>query len=102
MVISCYNEEHQNAHVMKLEAYDIYKLDGEVPKTRMLGETSDISPLFKLKWFEWVMFHDETPPFPVNVLKSGHYLGLTIDVGPTMTANIFTKNRLTYRPSAPD
>ena len=48
---------------LKLEAYirfntahDIYKLDGEVPKTVMSGETSDISQFYKLEWVEWVMF----------------------------------------------
>ena len=34
------------------------------------------------------MFHDETTPFPDDVLKLGHYLGPSIDVGPDMTAKI--------------
>ena len=37
-------------------AHDIYKLDGEVPKTVMSDETSDISQFCKLEWFDWVMF----------------------------------------------
>ena len=37
-------------------AHEIYKLDGEVPKTVMSGETSDISQFCKLGWFEWFMF----------------------------------------------
>ena len=45
--------------------------------------------------------------FPDDVLKLGHYLGPSIDVGPAMTANILTQNRkvlhrLTNRPSTPD
>ena len=43
----------------------------------MLGETSNISQF----WLKCIIFLDETAPFPENVLKSGHYLGLGIDVG---------------------
>ena len=49
--------------------HEIYKLDREAPKTVMSGDTSDISQFCKLEWFEWVMFQDETAPFPDDVLK---------------------------------
>ena len=84
---------------LELEAYirsntdhKIYKLDGGVPKTVMSGETSDISHFCELEWFQWVMFHDETAPFPDDMLKLGHYLGSSVDVGPAMTAKILTEN----------
>ena len=37
-------------------AHDKYKLEGEVHKTVMSGETSDISQFGKLEWFKWVIF----------------------------------------------
>ena len=82
-------------------AHEIYKLDGEVPETVMSGKMSDISQFCELEWLGWVMFQDETAPFPDDVLKLGHYLGPSIDVGPAMTAKILTENgqvlhRLTY------
>ena len=88
-------------------AHKIYKLDGEVPKTVMSGETSDISQLCKLEWFKWVMFQEETALSLDDVLKLGHYLGPSIDVGQAMTAKILTENgqvlhRSIYRPLTPE
>ena len=53
------------------------------------------------------MFHDETAPFPDDLLKLGHYLGPSIDFGSAMTTKILTENRQvlhksTYRPLTPD
>ena len=47
---------------------------------------------WKLEWFEWVMFQDETAPFLDDVLKLSCYLGPSIDIGPSMTAKILTEN----------
>ena len=92
---------------MSNTAHEIYKLYGKVPKTMMSDETSDICQFCKQAWFEWVMFQDETAPFPCDVLKLGHYLGPSIDIGPAMTTKIFTENgqvlhRSTYRPLIPE
>ena len=38
------------------------------------------------------MFQDETTPFPDDVLKLGHYLGPSTDVGPAITEKILTWN----------
>ena len=38
------------------------------------------------------MLQDETAIFLDNVLKLGHYLGPSIDVGSAMTMKILTKN----------
>ena len=59
----------------------------------MSGETSDIRHFFELEMFKWVMFQDETAPFPDDMLTLGHYLGPSIDVGLAMTTKILTKNR---------
>ena len=58
----------------------------------MSGETSDNSQFCKLELFEGVMFVDETAPFPAVLLKLGHYLGPSRNVGIAVTTNIFTQN----------
>ena len=88
-------------------AHDIYKLDGEVPKTVMSDETSDISQFCKLEWFDWVMFWDKTAPFTDDVLKLGLYIGPSIHFGPALTTKILIQNgqvlnRSMYRALTPD
>ena len=73
----------------------------------MSVKAADIRQFYKLEWFKWVMFPDETVSFPDDVLKLGHYLGQSIDVGPAMTMRILTENgqvlhRSTYRPLTSD
>ena len=58
----------------------------------MSGKMSDISQFCKLEWFEWVMFRNETVLFPDDVLKLGHYLGPSINIGPAMMVKILTEN----------
>ena len=87
------------AYIRSNTAHEIYKLDGEVPKTVISGETSDTSQFCELEWFECVMFGDETAPFPVDVQKLGHYLGPRIDVIPAMTTKMLTKNGLAFHGS---
>ena len=97
--------KHLWDNCLEMEAYirfnnvhDIYKLDGEVPKTVMLGETSGISQFCELEWFKWVMFRNETPPFPDNMLKLGHFLGPSIDIGPAMTTKFLMESgQVLYR-----
>ena len=57
------------AYVRSNIAHDIYKLDGEIPKTVMLGDTSAIIQCCKLQWFKWIMFQDETASFLKDALK---------------------------------
>ena len=87
------------AYIRSNTAHDFYELDREVLKSVMSCKSSDISQFCKLEWFEW----DETAPFLDDVLKLGHYIGPSIDVGPAMTTKILTENgqllhRSTYRP----
>ena len=58
----------------------------------MSGKPSDISPFCKLEWFEWILFLDETVPFPDDVLKLGCYFEPSIDVSPAMTTQFLNKN----------
>ena len=50
-------------------AHDIFKLDGEVPKTVMFRKTSDISQVSELEWFKLVMPDDEMAPLPDDMWK---------------------------------
>ena len=87
---------------------DCLKLeDREVLETMMSGKKLVISQFCELLWFKWVVFWDETAPFPNDVLKLGCYLGPSIDVGPAMTTKILTENgqvlhRSAYKPLTPD
>jgi hypothetical protein len=89
-------------------AHDIvYELGGEVPETIMSGETSDISQLCELGWYEWCKFRDVTAPFPQDKMKLGRYLGPSVDIGPAMTAKVLKSNgqvihTSTYRSLTPD
>ena len=88
-------------------AHDIYELGGEVPETIVSGETSDISQLCELGWYEWCKFRDVAAPFPEDKQVLGRYLGPSIDIGPAMTAKILKTNgqvihSSTYRPLTPD
>jgi hypothetical protein len=88
-------------------AHDIYELGGEVPETIMSGETSDISQLCELGWYEWCKFRDVAAPFPQDKMKLGRYLGPSVDIGPAMTAKVLKSNgqvihTSTYRSLTPD
>ena len=77
------------------------------PDKNKLHKTSDISHFCELEWFEWIMFWGETALFLEDVLKLGHYLEPSIDIGPAMTTKIYTENgqvlhRSTYRSLTPD
>ena len=56
---------------LDLEAYihsntdlDIFEQDGMTTKTKILGETSDITTLCKFGWYKWVYFRDTSVNFP--------------------------------------
>ena len=45
-------------------AHTAYELHGEVPKTIMTGQTTDISNICKYNWYEWVMSRDNKATYP--------------------------------------
>ena len=67
------------AYIGSNKDHGIYKLDGVMPKTDMLG-----GMCCELKWFEWV----ETASFLGHLPKLGLYLGSSINVGPAINAKI--------------
>ena len=46
-------------YVRSNTALYIYMLQGGVPKTVMLGGTSDISQFYEHRFYDWVMIRDE-------------------------------------------
>ena len=97
----------REAYVRSLTAHDIYKLDGQVPETIVLGNTADISALALFGWFEWVMFRDTVAAYADDKMVLGRDLGPAIDIGPAMTREILKANgqvvyRSTVRALTPD
>ena len=89
-------------------ALDIYKLQGEVPETIMMGQTADISFIAEFGWYDWVYYNESIAMFPDPKLVLGRYLGPTDpEVGSVMTAKILTVTgevvrRNTYRALTPE
>ena len=97
----------REAYVRSLTAHDIYKLDGQVPETLVMGNTADISALSLFGWFKWVMFRDTVATYPDDKMVLGRDLGPAIDIGPAMTRKILKANgqvvyRSTVRSLTPD
>ena len=61
-------------------------------ETIISGETANISPFALFKWYEWVMYHDTSIPFPKEQLVLGWDLSPAIDIGPAMTQKILKAN----------
>ena len=73
-------------------AHDIWQLQGQVPQTIMTGHTADISQLFELEWYEWIMFYESAVRFPEDKMVLGRWLGPSLDTGPAMTGKVLKAN----------
>ena len=80
------------AYIRSNTALDIFELDGMTPKTKMLGETYDITTFCEFGWYQWVYFRDTSVTFPGDKLVLERYCGTSIDVGPALTDKILRKN----------
>ena len=67
-------------------------MDGEVPETIISGQTSDISPIADLEWYEWNKWKDGQASYPEDKLSLGRYLGPSLDVGPAMAIKVLKEN----------
>ena len=89
-------------------AHDMYKLDGEVPETIMMGQTADISFICEFGWYDWVFYNESQAHFPDDKVCLGRYLGPTDpEVGSVLTAKILKSNgevirRNTFRHLTPE
>ena len=76
-------------------------IGGKIPETIMLGSTANISNLCQFDWFDWVVFWDTVPTFPVNTHILDRYLGPVINVGSALTAKIIKQNGAGHIPICP-
>jgi hypothetical protein len=86
---------------------DIFGLEGQVPESKVKGETVDISTIEEYAWYEWVKLRDTAAKFPGSKIQLGRELGAAIDIGPAMARKIRKKNgsvmcRTSIRPLTPD
>jgi hypothetical protein len=86
-------------HCIELEALicsltrnNMYLTNGKVPETIMTGSKSIISHIYEFGWYDWVMFRDNVPTFPVDKLILGHYLGSATNFGSALTTKILKSN----------
>jgi hypothetical protein len=90
----------REAYVRSHTSLDIYGLEGQVPESKIKGETVDISTIAEYAWYEWVKFRDIAAKFPVSKIQLVRYLGAAIDIGPAMTRKILKENGMVmYRSS---
>eukprot|EP00804_Cyclotella_cryptica_P025829 CCRYP_002699-RA/>CCRYP_002699-RA protein AED:0.25 eAED:0.20 QI:0/-1/0/1/-1/1/1/0/678 len=87
----CFALEYE-LYVRSHTAHDIYRLDGRVPETIVLGETADISPFCEFGFWDWVKFRDQGVAFPGDALVLSKYLDPSIDVGPALTSRVMKAN----------
>jgi hypothetical protein len=48
----------REAYVISHTSLDIYGLEGQVPESKIKGETVDISTIAEYAWYEWAIFRD--------------------------------------------
>jgi hypothetical protein len=90
----------REAYVRSHTSLDMYGLEGQVPESKIKGETVDVSTISEYAWYEWVKFMDTAAKFPVSNIQLVRDLGADIDIGPAMTRNILKKNGMVmYRSS---
>ena len=69
-------------------------LDGQVPRTFLTGELTDISHVYNFSWYEWVKFRrigpDAAYPFPTEHL--GRCLGPARNKGNAMSQHVLLEN----------
>jgi hypothetical protein len=81
-------EAYMNSHT----SLDIYGLEGQVPESKIKGETVDVSTIAEYAWYEWVKFRDTAAKFPVSKIQLGRDLGAAIYIVPAMTRKILKQN----------
>jgi hypothetical protein len=82
----------RESYVRSHTSLDIYGLEGQVPESKIKGETVDIYTIAECAWYEWVKFRNTAAKFPVSKIQLGRDLGDAIDIGPAMTRKILKQN----------
>jgi hypothetical protein len=78
----------REAYVHSNTALGIFGLEGQVPESRVKGETADISTIAEYGWYKWVKSRDTAASFPVSKIQLVRDLGAAIDIGPAMSRKI--------------
>ena len=68
-------------------AWNMHKLNGKTPATKMTGDTPDISFLAEFGWFDFIWYF----PAPKAPKKLGRYLGPSMTVGSAMCGTVITE-----------
>jgi hypothetical protein len=90
----------REVYVRSHTSLDIFGLEGQVPESKVKGETVDIYNISEFAWYEWVTFRDTAAKFPVSKIQLGRDLGAAIDIGPDMVCKILKNNgSMMYRTS---
>ena len=71
---------------------DVFELDGEVPKTKLRGETANITHISEFGWYNWVYYKENAVTYPYDKSLLGQWLGPSMDIGPTLCAKILKSN----------
>jgi hypothetical protein len=82
----------REAYVRSNTSMYCFGLEGEVPESKVKGETVEISTIAEYAWYEWVDFRDTAAKFPVSKIQLGRDLGAAIDIVPAMECKILKKN----------
>jgi hypothetical protein len=90
----------REAYVRSHTSLDIFFMEGQVPESKVKGETVDISTIAEYYCYEWVKFRETATKFHVSKIQLGRDLGDVIDIGPTMARKSMKKNgSVMYRTS---
>jgi hypothetical protein len=90
----------REAYVRSNTALEIFGLEGQVPESRVKGETADISTIAEYGWYEWVKYRDTAAFFPVSKRQLRRDLVAAIEIGPAMSRKILKANgQVLYRTS---
>jgi hypothetical protein len=76
------------AYVQSHTSLNIFGLEGQVPETKVKGETVNISTIAEYARYEWVKFRETSANFPISKIQLGNDLCATIDIGPTISRKI--------------
>ena len=71
---------------------NIFELYGEVLKTKLRGETANITHICEFGWYDWVYYKENAFTYPDDKWLLGWWLGPSMDVGPALCAKILKSN----------
>jgi hypothetical protein len=70
----------REAYVRFHTSLDIFGLEGQVPESKVKGDTMDISTIAEYDWYKWLKFRDTATKFPVSKIQLGRDVGTAIDI----------------------